>query len=61
MRLRNPHDPETGFDLLRHQRLGRGHKDDLPGRVPAVEVIHDHGADERLAQTCRETNQRIVQ
>lgn len=59
--LRDPHDPVTGLDLLRHQRFGGSHEDDLARGEPAVVVVHEDGGDEGLAQAGGQTDQRVPQ
>lgn len=61
VRLRYPHHFVTSLDLLRDQRLGGSHEDDLPRRIPPVEVVHHHGGDEGLAQASGETHQRVLE
>ncbi len=43
-------DAVAGVELLVDEGLGGRHEDDLAERVPAVEVEHDDGGDEGLAE-----------
>lgn len=60
MRLRDPHDPIASLDLLGHQRFRGGHEHHLARRKPAVEVVHDHGGDEGLAQARGQAHERVA-
>lgn len=51
----------AGDYLLRNERLGGRHKDDLAGGKPAKEVVHHHGGDEGLAETSGERDERILE
>lgn len=57
--LRDPHHIIASFYLLGDERLRRSKKYNLPTRIPAVKVIHDHSCDKCLPQPSWETDENI--
>ena len=56
-----PHHVVARSDLLSNERLRRCHEDDGRLREPAVEVVHDDGGDERLAESGGQHDKRVVE
>ena len=60
LNLRDPHDVEASLDLLLHERLRRGHEDDLGEREPTEIVVHNHSGDEGLPEPSGKGDQCVV-
>ena len=50
IRLWNPHDIKTSFNLLGNQRFCGCHKNHLPLRVPSVEIVHHNCCNKSFSQ-----------